>query len=489
MASVAFLREIQTQFVKPRFKFVYYNNGYSTDYTHEVISISPIQRSDNLSAQYVSVELENTVDTWSAFRTNHAELTKKAIISLCIGNPISFTKSMAYHEGGANPDTITDASNSFLTTGLIAGTVIIISGTANNNKSVMITGVTAGTLTIDTSDDLTEEGAVNSTLTTEAYSLFTGAVESATISMDQATCTLKIRDKLSLLLENKVGGYSAGQFIDVNVNYWGDMDPVTKQGINRSSAYYASQLVWIMLTSYGKLDATASTANTDIDYTSYLAWKASVDNNSYILYDIGCVIGGGPSVASIVSAIAKLTVSQVWGGGNGKIKFKGSMQSIPGVWDSYTKANALSAALDISIDGRKNLYYTKYGYIPSVDIWGSDQNGVSNKQELHGPSAEPYLYQTQWEQDRQVYHNGIASADLYATEWLTITAPPIRTWTLELPLFGFLEDVGNEIILSNFYATPPYNSMEVHLQEVSFDPMNFKATLKGYYIWGAGELA
>ena len=488
MPSAAFLREIVKKYLRPRFKFTY----DAIDYSESVISISPIRRSDDLSAQYVTVTISDPSHVWdSVFRTDHTELTsKQAIISLCIGHIATITSShIQFHECGASPDTITCHSGLSI---FRSGTVIAISGSSEpaNNTSVMITGVTDTTLTISTDDDLVAnvEEVDTITLQTEAVPQFTGFVEGVVINHDQGTISLKLRERLSLLLENKVGDYSGGQITDISINYWGGIDPVTKQGINRTNANYASQSVWNLLTLYGKLDDTQSTANTDIDYTSYLAWKASVDNSSYILYDIGVCVGGGPSVANIVSAIAKLTVSQIWGGENGKIKFKGSMQSIPGVWH-YTKANTLCAALEVSLDGRKNVYYTKYGYIPSADLWGSDQNGISAKQELYGPSGQPYTYQTEWEQDRQVYHNGIASADLYATESLTITAPPVRMWTLETALLGFLEDVGNEIIMEDFYATPPYDEMEVNLREVELDPMALKVTLKGYYIWGVGELA
>jgi hypothetical protein len=77
----------------------------------------------------------------------------------------------------------------------------------------------------------------------------------------------------------------------------------------------------------------------------------------------------------------------------------------------------------------------------------------------------------------------------FVDESLLITAPSTRDWQVDFPLFAFTEDVGNEIDLDDFYVPSPYDSMEVHLQSVSFDPMTFKATLKGYYIWGGGELA
>ena len=485
MPSTAFSREIAKQFLKPRFKFTYDD----IDYSASVISISPLKRSDNLSAQYVTVTISDPLHLWDAiFRTDHTELTsKQAIISFCIGHIATKTSSaIQFHEGGAGADTITLAAGGLSV--FKPGTVIAISGSSEpaNNTSVMITSVTDTTLTLSIDDDLiTNIAEVDLiVLETEAIPQFTGVVESAVINHDQGTISLRIRDRISLLLENKVGSVSGDQIVELHQNNYD-----TAVAGYKSSPMIISAVTFALLTIYGKLDDTNTTpdTNVDIDMDSFDAWAVHVDNGGYALYDVGFVIGGGPTVASVLSSIAKLTVSQIWVGLDGRIKFKASTHPISG--GTYIPSQILSAQLEIGIADRKNLYYTKYGYYSLLDTWQSDTDGISAVQTYYGPQAEPYATQIEWEQDREVSHNTIASADLYSDESLKITGPPIRTWTLEFPLFAILEDVGNEITIHNLYATGVYHLMVVFIREIELDPMSLITTISGYYMWLASELA
>jgi hypothetical protein len=77
--------------------------------------------------------------------------------------------TIAFVEGGASADTITDSANGFLTAGFVVGMVITISDTASNNKTVTIAALTAGVITLLTTDDLTDEAEGSATLATPAY--------------------------------------------------------------------------------------------------------------------------------------------------------------------------------------------------------------------------------------------------------------------------------------------------------------------------------
>lgn len=62
-------------------------------------------------------------------------------------------------------DTITDSSNTFLTTGALAGDRVTVSGSASNNNTYDIASAVAGTLTLETHEDVTAEAlASNSDL-------------------------------------------------------------------------------------------------------------------------------------------------------------------------------------------------------------------------------------------------------------------------------------------------------------------------------------
>jgi hypothetical protein len=67
--------------------------------------------------------------------------------------------SIAFVEGGASEDTITDSNNGFVTAGFQAGDTIIVSGSGSNDGTYTIKEVAAGTLTLYPDDDLADEVA------------------------------------------------------------------------------------------------------------------------------------------------------------------------------------------------------------------------------------------------------------------------------------------------------------------------------------------
>lgn len=72
---------------------------------------------------------------------------------------------IAFVEGGASADTITDANTGFVTAGLSAGMMVLVSGSTSNDGVYMIDTVAAGTLTLATSEDLTNETATAGAVT------------------------------------------------------------------------------------------------------------------------------------------------------------------------------------------------------------------------------------------------------------------------------------------------------------------------------------
>lgn len=57
---------------------------------------------------------------------------------------------ITFVDGGAGDDTITDGGSGFITAGFKVGHQIIVTGTSNNNSEFILTGVAAGTLTLET---------------------------------------------------------------------------------------------------------------------------------------------------------------------------------------------------------------------------------------------------------------------------------------------------------------------------------------------------
>lgn len=71
--------------------------------------------------------------------------------------------AFAFNDNGALPDTITRAIGSFIADGIQIGSVIVITGTASNNRELTVVNVAAGTLTV-ASGSLVAEAAVATVL-------------------------------------------------------------------------------------------------------------------------------------------------------------------------------------------------------------------------------------------------------------------------------------------------------------------------------------
>jgi len=67
--------------------------------------------------------------------------------------------TIAFVEGGASADTITDSGNGLVTAGFLAGMTIIVEGTVSNDGIYVIDTVAAGTITLTTTMDLANESA------------------------------------------------------------------------------------------------------------------------------------------------------------------------------------------------------------------------------------------------------------------------------------------------------------------------------------------
>ena len=93
------------------------------------------------------------------------------LINSILGNASLMGTDLAYVDGGASPDTITDASSRFITAGFKVGDAYTVAGFASPSSdltsAITLTGVLAGTLTFIT-------GTVPSSKAFEAASIITG---------------------------------------------------------------------------------------------------------------------------------------------------------------------------------------------------------------------------------------------------------------------------------------------------------------------------
>lgn len=143
-----------------------------------------------------------------------------------------------------------------------------------------------------------------------------------------------------------------------------------------STEWNPADLVWQLLTVYGGLDSTASTLNTDIDYTSWLAWKSYMNTVQYKLK--AQLIG--QSLSETLSAIGKLTTSAIYTEGDGKIRCVFWIgQDTINIYSYGESKKTDIVVIDIDRTDVANKYVVFYDYTPEIQETGTASSGASNK--------------------------------------------------------------------------------------------------------------
>ncbi len=465
MPTDSFIAELRKSSLNPVLKFKHDGN----DKTAFLVSVGEIKRDINLMPGYVQVTVDNSTGEFNDYISSDGYLTKKCEIIFGLSGFANVTlNSLSFHNNGADPDTIEDSSDSLLSSGFKAGMVFELSGSTLNDGTYTILRITASAITLLATDILADEAAGDSvTMIAEELPLFTGYVCDFD-GDDVKNSILTLRDRLSLALANKVQT-AAGEA--VWLNYF--------EGATRLQAYHVSDLVWFILTEYAKLDNTASTANTDIDYTSWLAWGVDVDNGGYTIYDIG-VVANGELVSDVLMKIMQMTESVAWVGGAGKIKFMTGRTA--GSWRTYKEEILAFPEINISMQDRINSITCKWGYQPDTDDWTSDTSGAVVDASAVGPTGTPYTYNVDIVQDPVVFHNTDTSAQIYVTARLNRTAAPPRYFSFRTQLLGWIEDIHSDIALQDLFDSP-LDDIGIQINEITFIPEAWETRIIGQYYW------
>ena len=201
-----------------------------------------------------------------------------------------------------------------------------------------------------------------------------------------------------------------------------------------------ADLLWDILTLYGGLDSTASTANKDVDYTSWLAWRTYCS-------DIFMAVSAeftGQDILTILQSYIQTTNSAVYCENDGKIRVSwwGNGGVIPAF--TITERNKLEiAVLDIDQTDLYNQQQIFYGYDPATQIWeGSDIENDTDSQADYGIIPNGI-------QDTMIWHYSHASAQNLAERLILDTALPAQRVQITLPLPGFTLQIFDGITLSD----------------------------------------
>lgn len=229
----------------------------------------------------------------------------------------------------------------------------------------------------------------------------------------------------------------------------------------------AADLVWDILTINGGLDSTASTANTDIDYTAWLAWRVAMT-----LFELKARFTG-QSIRSALLTIARLTTSMIWIDNTGKFNFAPNFT----VGETFTTSTFRTVDVDISMENVINNYDVHYGYDANNPGWnaagpfaGNDAGSETN----FGP-------QTHVIEDRTVWHDTVASATQGSNLFLGKYADPLIIALPDSPFFyHYRTDVGDVITLTQSFKGISTDNFRIQSLDIDFSAGGIK--FRGFFV-------
>jgi len=214
-------------------KFVYIKSLESqqmalADFTDNTNTTGYCDFDDSLPAEAMVLGWECTVDT--------------PFIATAVYTPANPATTIAFVDGGAGADTITDSGNGFLTAGLQAGDTFTVAGatTAGNNKSMVAVNVTAGTITLATAIVTAEAGKAGMTLTVTSTAAvmvgISGDTDKYSANTAQSAATAATVGSMALAADS-VTGFSAQKTPRVTITE-GTNFGAFDQGSMRAKVYY-----------------------------------------------------------------------------------------------------------------------------------------------------------------------------------------------------------------------------------------------------------
>jgi hypothetical protein len=269
----------------------------------------------------------------------------------------------------------------------------------------------------------------------EYVTFFTGLGDEP--QFDRAYLNLQLRDKMAKMLQKKVG---SGQG---PVNYY-------------SSAYNPADLVWDLLTNYGELDDTQSSANTDIDYDIWSNWKQDCsDLDLSIKAELE-----GEYISTILDKIAYLTKSIIFVRGDSKFIFYRFVPS-PDVHFTFDDDNIRNEQTKQTFEELLNYVKCYYGYDPTAETWAG--NVIAED----ATSQANYGKISHTEEDTAVWHATQTSAQEFCNRYIERYKDPREYCRFETGIMGFIFEPGDIIYNSiSFYG---YSTTDFEIKRLQFN--------------------
>lgn len=254
----------------------------------------------------------------------------------------------------------------------------------------------------------------------EYVTIYTGKMDTVRYPKE-GQIEIKLRDKLIDFTQRKIGDSDAP--ID-----FGSQIP--------------SDIAWTLCTCYGGMDSTSGTGNTDIDFTSFLAWAAQFSQDNVMTaahYE-------GEKVSEALVNLGKMTDSAIWLSGGNKIYFHRFNE--PSSLDTLlTRAQIKNLQIDIEKRRLINALTVGWDYSVASDYWASTVLFVSSLSVNSYGRSEDVL------EDETIWFCDSASALATAQRLVAVYQYPPRRFTLGTVLAGIQRDVGETIrFVNSFYS-------------------------------------
>lgn len=249
--------------------------------------------------------------------------------------------------------------------------------------------------------------------TVEQAPLFTGTV--SRIAYGNEALAVTAVDKFKQLADRKIG--TPDQPVDYT-----------------TSNYLVSDVAWYICTSYGGLSALTSSANPDINYSSFSTWAEVFSGDSTLvkgLFD-------GQSCMEALRKIARVTHSSIFVEA-GKLKFK-RVGLANTVVDSYGNSELEDCSLSFETEDIINRQLVAGGYDVSSGFGWTITQEVAASVNSFGPRES-------LQNDQNVWYITSGTAINHAQRSLILTANPDDRLRVKTGLRGYLRSVADTMTI------------------------------------------
>ncbi len=249
----------------------------------------------------------------------------------------------------------------------------------------------------------------------ELINVHLGTIEKATY--DRGDCALVLADKFKAFSERVVGRSGS-------------------PAVFSTSTLLPSDVAWTLCTCYGGLNSTQSSANPDIDWTSFQTWAQTFSLDSVYVQ----ARFEGNKVAECLRKIGRYTRSAIFQQ-NDKLSFHRFTLANTAV-TSLTNEELLSLSVSVDDSDMTNRQWVYGNYVPESSYW------TINVRASNSASINSYGTREQVEKDESIWYVSSANALNLAERVMTTAGVPYDRVEITTPLIPLHHVIGETISIT-----------------------------------------